>query len=180
MGSVYAENVRGISQPTIGLLNVGTESGKGSTMTKKAFSLLEAAPVNFIGNVEARDILNGAADVVVTDGFTGNVALKTLEGTAMTVFSMLKETFMSSVKTKLAAGLVKNDLKGLKSKMDYSEYGGAGLFGLAAPVIKAHGSSDRRAVYNAIKQACHMVDHQVTETIEQTIKTLNVDEEADE
>ncbi|MCG1028664.1 phosphate acyltransferase PlsX [Virgibacillus halodenitrificans] len=172
MGSIYTQKVRSISNPTVGLLNVGTEDGKGNDLAKKAFVLLQEAPISFIGNVEARDILNGAADVVITDGFSGNIALKTIEGTAETMFSMLKGTFMTSLKTKLAAGMVKNDLKGLKSKLDYSEYGGAGLFGLSSPVIKAHGSSNRRAVYNAIKQACHMVEHHVTDTIKETVESM--------
>ncbi|WP_100010994.1 phosphate acyltransferase PlsX [Lentibacillus sediminis] len=180
MGSIYTEKVRGISNPTVGLLNIGTEDGKGNELTKKTFALLQQAPVNFAGNVEARDILSGTADVVVTDGFSGNIALKTIEGTAMTMFSMLKETFMSSMKTKLAAGMVKSDLKNLKQKLDYSEYGGAGLFGLAAPVIKAHGSSNRRAVLNAIKQAKHMVDYRVTDTIRNTVETMNREKEESE
>lgn len=180
MGSIYTNKVRDIAKPTVGLLNVGTEDGKGNDLTKRAFQLLKDAPINFIGNVEARDILNGAADVVVTDGFTGNVVLKTIEGTAMTMFSMLKETFMSTMKTKIAAGMVKNDLKGLQSKLDYSEYGGAALFGLAAPVIKAHGSSDRRAILNAIKQARHMVDNQVTETITATVESIDLKKEEKE
>lgn len=180
MGSIYTEKVRGISSPTVGLLNIGTEDGKGNELTKKTFALLEKAPVNFTGNVEARDILSGAADVVVTDGFSGNIALKTIEGTAMTMFSMLKETFMSSTKTKLAAGMVKGDLKNLKQKLDYSEYGGAGLFGLAAPVIKAHGSSNRRAVLNAIKQAKHMVDYRVTDTIRSTVEAMDREKEESE
>lgn len=165
MGSIYTEKVRGIANPEVGLLNVGTEDGKGNDLTKKAFLQLKDAPIHFIGNVEARDLLTGRADVVVTDGFSGNIALKTIEGTAFAMFSMLKQTFMASLKTKIAAGLAKNDLKGLKNKLDYSEYGGAGLFGLAAPVIKAHGSSDRRAIFSAIKQACHMVEYRVTDTI---------------
>ncbi len=177
MGSIYTEKVRAITNPTVGLLNVGTEDGKGNELTKKAFAQLKNAPVNFIGNIESRDLLSGGADVIVTDGFSGNIALKTIEGTAMTVFSMLKKTFMSSLKTKIAAGLVKSDLKGLSDQLDYSEYGGAGLFGLAAPVIKAHGSSQSRAVFNAIKQACHMVEYNVTETIETTVATLELNEE---
>jgi len=172
MGSIYAEKVRAVKNPTVGLLNVGTEDGKGNDLTKKAFIELEKAPIHFIGNVEARDLLEGVADVVVTDGFSGNVALKTIEGTAMMVFSLLKETFMSSLKTKIAASMVKTDLKKLNAKLDYSEYGGAGLFGLVAPVIKAHGSSNGRAIYNAIKQACHTVEYQVTNTIEETILTM--------
>lgn len=174
MGSIYTEKVRGIKNPTVGLMNVGTEDGKGNDLTKKAFALLQDAPINFIGNVEARDLLNGAADIVVTDGFSGNIALKTIEGTAEAMFSMLKDTFMTSLKTKLAAGIVKKDLKGLKGKLDYSEYGGAGLFGLAAPVIKAHGSSNQRAIHSAIKQACHMVEFKVTETIKNTVTEMEV------
>ncbi|MFS0672400.1 phosphate acyltransferase PlsX [Ornithinibacillus sp. 179-J 7C1 HS] len=180
MGSVYAEKVRSIKNPRIGLLNIGTEDGKGNDLTKKAFELMKKAPINFVGNVESRDLLNGVADVVVTDGFTGNVALKTVEGTAASLFTMLKETFMSSLKTKLAAGLVKNDLKGLKDKLDYSEYGGAALFGLAAPVVKAHGSSNRRAIFSAIKQTTHMVEHRVIETIKETVESMRVDEEDNE
>ncbi|MFS0751882.1 phosphate acyltransferase PlsX [Oceanobacillus sp. 1P07AA] len=177
MGSIYSEKVRKIQQPRIGLLNVGTEDGKGNDLTKKAFELLQSAPINFVGNVEARDILNGVADVVVTDGFSGNIALKTIEGTADTIFSLLKGTLMSSTKTKLAAALVKKDLGGLKDKLDYSEYGGAGLFGLAAPVIKAHGSSNARAIYNAIKQAKHMVEFDVTPTITTTVESIGSVEE---
>ncbi|GEN54180.1 phosphate acyltransferase PlsX [Halobacillus faecis] len=177
IGSIYAENVRKIKQPRVGLLNVGTEDGKGSDLTKKAFDLMKEAPINFVGNVEARDLLEGVADVVVTDGFTGNVTLKTIEGTAMTMFSMIKQTFMSNFKTKIAAGLAKNDLRNLKAQLDYSEYGGAGLFGLAAPVIKAHGSSNDRAVLNAIRQACHMIELDVTNTISATLSKMDKEED---
>ncbi|AKG04609.1 phosphate acyltransferase [Salimicrobium jeotgali] len=177
IGSIYAEKVRDIANPRVGLLNVGTEDGKGSELTKQAFSLLQEAPVNFIGNVEARDLLSSAADVVVTDGFTGNIALKTIEGTAMNLFSMIKETFMSNAKTKIAASLVKNDMRGLKNKMDYSEYGGAGLLGLSAPVIKAHGSSNRTAVVNAVRQARDMVENNVSETIKTTLEQKGGEEE---
>lgn len=176
MGSIYSEKVRGIKNPTVALLNVGTEDGKGSELTKSAFELLQKAPINFIGNVEARDLFNHVADVVVTDGFSGNIALKTIEGTAQTIFTLLKETLTSSLKTKLAAGLVKNDLGSLKTRLDYSEYGGAGLFGLAAPVIKAHGSSKSRAIVSAIRQAKHMVDYDVTETIRKTVETIDLGE----
>lgn len=173
MGSIYSEKVRGIKNPKVGLLNVGTEAGKGNELTRQAYDLLSEAPLNFIGNVEARDLFEGVADVVVTDGYSGNVALKTIEGTAQLMFSLLKETFMASLKTKLAASVLKKDLKQLKNKLDYSEYGGAGLFGLAAPVIKAHGSSNGRAIYNAIKQASHMVENEVTAVIEETVKEMS-------
>lgn len=170
MGSIYAEKVRGIQNPTVGLLNIGTEEKKGNELTKAAFPLLKEAPINFIGNVESRDLLNGAADVVVTDGFTGNMVLKTIEGTAMNVFAMIKDVFMTSAKTKVAAFLVKDEVRGLKGMLDYSEYGGAGLFGLKAPVIKAHGSSNANAMFNAIRQTRTMVEFDVTGTIYTTLK----------
>ncbi|MBN8191498.1 phosphate acyltransferase PlsX [Bacillus sp. NTK074B] len=170
MGSIYAENVIGIKNPRVGLLNIGTEDKKGNELTKRSFQLLKDLPINFVGNVESRDLLDGPADVVVTDGFTGNMVLKTIEGTALSVFSMLKKTFTSSTKNKIAAGLVKNDLKGLKNMLDYTEYGGAGLFGLKAPVIKAHGSSNEVALYNAMRQAREMVKHDVSNTIKDAIK----------
>ena len=173
MGSIYAEKVRGIKQPRVGLLNVGTEDNKGTELTKEAFQLLKQAPINFVGNVEARDLLSGVADVVVTDGFSGNIALKTVEGTAMNMFKMIKATFMSSLKTKLAAAVLKKDLKGLKDQLDYAEYGGAALFGLKAPVVKAHGSSNDRAIYSAIKQTMTMVEHRVSETIADTVQSMH-------
>ncbi|WP_075617524.1 phosphate acyltransferase PlsX [Paenisporosarcina indica] len=169
MGSIYAAKVRGIENPRVGLLNIGTEEMKGNDLTKAAFALLKDAPINFIGNVESRDLLLGVADVVVTDGFTGNMVLKTIEGTASSIFSLLKEAFMSSTKSKISAYLVKDNLRSLKNKMDYTEYGGAGLFGLKAPVIKAHGSSNANAVMNAIRQARTMVEYDVSGTIHTTI-----------
>lgn len=171
MGSVYAEKVRGVQSPKVGLLNVGTEEKKGNELTKQTFKLLQETNINFIGNVESRDLLNGVADVVVTDGFTGNVALKTIEGTALSLFSMLKAELMSSFKSKVAASVLKPQLKGLKAKMDYSEYGGAGLFGLNAPVIKAHGSSDATAIFNAIKQTVNMVENNVSSTIQASVES---------
>lgn len=169
MGSIYAEKVRGIKRPRVGLLNIGTEEGKGNELTKAAYDVLKELPINFIGNVESRDLLTGTADVVVTDGFTGNMVLKTIEGTASSFFTMLKEVYMTSMKTKLSAALVKSELGGLKKKMDYAEYGGAGLFGLNAPVIKAHGSSNANAIYNAIRQARTMIEYDVSGTIRETI-----------
>ncbi|HHW38846.1 MAG TPA: phosphate acyltransferase PlsX [Bacillales bacterium] len=171
MGSVYAEKVRKVNNPRVGLLNVGTEEKKGNDLTKHAFTLLQDAPINFVGNVEARDLLEGVADVVVTDGFSGNIALKSIEGTAFAIFSMLKTELTSSLKTKLATGVIKPQLRNLKNQLDYSEYGGAGLFGLKAPVIKAHGSSDQTAILNAIRQAKDMVEKEVIQTIETTIQS---------
>src|SRR5690625_1041740 len=177
MGSIYSEKVRMIPNPTVGLLNVGTEDGKGSNLTKKAFQQLSNAPIHFIGNVEARDLLDGVADVVVTDGFSGNITLKAIEGTALHVMKLMKQTLTSSIKTKLAAGLIKSDLMKLKEQLDYPEYGGAALFGLKAPVIKSHGSSNHRAIYHTIKQACHMIDNRVIETISDTVASMDFLEE---
>ena len=173
MGSIYSEKVRGIQKPRVGLLNIGTEEKKGNELTKHSYDLLKVEDIHFIGNVEARDLLNGVADVVITDGFTGNMVLKTIEGTAISIMKMLKTSLMSSVKSKLAAAVLKPNLYELKSKMDYSEYGGAGLFGLKAPVIKAHGSSDANAIFNAIRQAKDMVEYGVTEKIQEAAARNN-------
>jgi glycerol-3-phosphate acyltransferase PlsX len=170
MGMTYAEKVRGIANPRIGLLNVGTEDQKGNDLTKRAFQLIQEANVNFIGNVEARDLLQGVADVVVADGFTGNVALKTIEGTAISVFSMLKTVLTSNFSSKLAAAILKPKLLEIKNKLDYSEYGGAALFGLNAPVIKAHGSSDANAIFHAVRQAREMVMNDIVGTIKKEIE----------
>ncbi|MBP2240092.1 glycerol-3-phosphate acyltransferase PlsX [Cytobacillus eiseniae] len=170
MGSIYAEKVRGVSKPRVGLLNIGTEEKKGNELAKNAFELLQKANINFVGNVEARDLLSGVADVVVTDGFTGNMVLKTIEGTALSVFKMLKTSLYSSFKSKMAAAVLKPDLVQLKAKMDYSEYGGAGLFGLKAPVIKAHGSSDANALFSAVKQTRNMIENHVSQTIKEAVE----------
>jgi phosphate acyltransferase len=170
MGSIYSEKVRGIAKPRVGLLNIGTEEKKGTDLTKHAFELLKNANLNFVGNVEARDLLDGVADVVVTDGFTGNMVLKTVEGTALSMFKMLKTTLMSSLKSKLAAAVLKPEFKVLKNTLDYSEYGGAGLFGLKAPVIKAHGSSNGQAIFSAIRQTRDMVGKDVVGLIKKSIE----------
>lgn len=170
MGSIYSEKVRGTAKPRVGLLNIGTEEKKGNELTKQAFDLLKNANINFVGNVEARDLLDGVADVVVTDGFTGNMVLKTVEGTALSMFKMLKATLMSSLKSKLAAAVLKPEFKKLKNTLDYSEYGGAGLFGLKAPVIKAHGSSNGQAIFSAIRQTREMVESDVVGLIKKTVE----------
>ncbi len=158
MGSIYAEKVRGVKNPTVGLLNIGTEANKGNDLTKAAFTLLQDSHLNFIGNVEARDLLSGVCDVVVADGFSGNMVLKATEGAAGTILGMLKAGFMSNLMTKFAALLMSSQLKKIKDAMDYNEQGGAALFGVKAPVIKAHGSSKSVAFYNTIRQARLMVD----------------------
>lgn len=179
MGSIYAEKVMGIDKPRVGLLNIGTEEGKGNELTKQIYQLLKETDIHFVGNVEARELLNGVADVVVTDGFTGNMVLKTIEGTAMNMFAMLKDALYKNMKTKLAAAVIKSDLKGIKKKMDYSEYGGAGLFGLKAPIIKAHGSSNANAIVSAIRQAKIMVDNEVVGKIKESIDEINAKENSE-
>ncbi|TMW73180.1 phosphate acyltransferase PlsX [Alteribacter natronophilus] len=171
MGSIYMEKVRDIEKPRIGLLNVGGEAGKGNDLTKHVYQQLQQTELNFVGNVEARDLLDGAADVVVCDGFSGNLVLKSIEGTALSMFSLLKEELTSSVKNKLAAGVLKPSFRKIKQKMDYSEYGGAGLFGLNAPVIKAHGSSDAQGIFSAIRQARTMYKENVVDLIAQEIRS---------
>ena len=154
MSSVYLENVCGIENPKVGLLNIGVEDTKGDELRLEAYKLLsETDSINFIGNVEARDMPKGVCDAVITDGFTGNVALKIIEGTASTLFSLIKKVLYKSLPNKLAALVIKKDLYSLKSMMDSSEVGGALLLGVSKPVIKAHGSSDARAIKNAIRQA---------------------------
>jgi len=174
MGSIYSEKVRGINQPRVGLLNIGTEEKKGNELTKNTFALLKNSNLNFVGNVEARDLLDGVADVVVTDGFTGNMVLKTLEGTALSMFKMLKTALMGSFTSKLAAAVLKPNLKTLKNTMDYSEYGGAALFGLKAPVIKAHGSSNAQAIFSAIRQTREMVGNDVVQLIQKAVEQTDV------
>jgi glycerol-3-phosphate acyltransferase PlsX len=154
LGSIYAGQVLGVDNPKIGLLNIGAESGKGTALTKEAFDLIQAdSRLNFIGNVEARDVLYRPCDVLVCDGFSGNILLKGTEGAAKAIFDRLKGVFTKNLLTKLAAGLLLPHLRGLKKEMDYKEHGGAPLLGLSGAVIKAHGSSDATAIFHAIRQA---------------------------
>lgn len=163
LGSFYAKNVRSVAHPRIGLLNNGTETTKGDPLRKETFVLLAAdETLNFIGNVEARDLMNGVADVVVTDGFTGNAVLKSIEGTALGIMEQLKTSIkQAGLRAKLGALLLKNSLYDLKDSLDYSGAGGAVLFGLKAPVVKCHGSSDAKSVYYTIKQIRIMLETDV-------------------
>ncbi|TQK74888.1 phosphate:acyl-[acyl carrier protein] acyltransferase [Brevibacillus sp. AG162] len=170
MGSLYAEKVLGFERPTVGLLNVGTEEGKGNELTKAVFPLLQEADLNFVGNVEARDVMQGNCDVLVCDGFVGNVLLKAVEGAASTIFSQLKQEFTSSLINKLGAAILKPGLVRFKKKMDYAEYGGAPLLGLKSPVIKAHGSSNERAMKNAIVSATRFIQQDVNGVIQQSLQ----------
>ena len=172
MGSVYVENVEGIKNPKVALLNIGTEDTKGGELQKEAYSLLKNAPVNFVGNVESREIPKGEVDVVVADGFTGNIALKLIEGVSSTMFSMIKGVLYENTLTKIAALILKKGLYGIKAKADYSEVGGAPLLGTRLPVIKAHGSSNGYAFKNAIKQAIIFSETGVIEKITKGLEDI--------
>jgi len=153
MGSFYAEDVLKINSPRVGLLNNGAEISKGTSLQHETYGFLKNAELNFIGNVEAKDAMAGVCDVLVCDGFTGNVFLKAVEGTASLILSELKSVFMSSALTKLSAVLVKKQLSGLKNRMNPDSVGGTALLGISKPVLKAHGSSNAKAIQNAILQA---------------------------
>ncbi len=169
MASVYLEGVEGRKNPKIALLNIGTEDTKGDELRKEAYKQLSEAPINFVGNVESREMPKGDVDGIVTDGFTGNIAIKLMEGSISSLFKMLKGAFYKNLLNKLAAGVLKKDLYSLKAKMDSSEVGGVPLLGVLKPVIKAHGSSDARAIKNAIRQAKTFAENDVIGTIQKYI-----------
>ena len=181
MGSYYAEKVLGIENPRVALLNIGAEDSKGGELQKAVYPLLkqagEAGKINFTGNIEARDVPLGGADVVVSDGFSGNILLKGIECTALFMASMMKDMFKKNLLTKLAALLCMDGVKAFKKKMDYRETGGTALIGLNKPVIKAHGSSDALAIRNAIRQAIGAVEADVAGTLAANIDHMVVPKE---
>ena len=185
VGALYAKKYLGAADPKVGLLNIGTEDTKGTPLQKEAYALLQKAKeqglVNFVGNVEARDVPLGAVDVVVCDGFAGNVLLKSIEGTAMFMGSLMSKMFKKNLFSKLAAVLVMKDIKAFKKLLDYREIGGTQFLGIKKPVIKAHGSSDALAFRNAIKQAMDAAGSDISEELEQGLKALaTVEEEAND
>jgi glycerol-3-phosphate acyltransferase PlsX len=151
MGSIYMQKVMNITNPRVALANIGTEDHKGGELQHEAFALLKDSNLNFVGNIEARDIPLDAGEVIVADGFTGNVILKTYEGVAIMLMGKVKSIFTKSLLNKLAAAIVLKDIKALKKTMDYNEYGGAPLMGCAKPVFKAHGSAKAKTFYNALR-----------------------------
>ena len=171
MANAYLTAVEGRHDPKIALLNIGTEETKGDELHIEAYKLLSEAPINFIGNVESREMPKGVCDAVITDGFSGNIALKLIEGTATTLFKLIKGVMYKSLPNKLAALILKSDLYSLKKMMDSSEVGGALLLGVNKPVVKAHGSSDAKAIKNAIRQAKCFAENDVIAKIEQGLKT---------
>ncbi|MCD8914631.1 phosphate acyltransferase PlsX [Staphylococcus sp. IVB6181] len=174
LGNIYAEKIRGIGAPKVALLNIGTEPKKGNNLTKEAYNLMKEDPsFYFSGNVEAKTLMEDAADVVVTDGFTGNMVLKNLEGTAKSIGKMLKSALLANFKNKLAALVLKKDLDKMTKKMDYAEYGGSVLLGLDGIVVKAHGSSNARAFYSAIRQAKIAGENHIVDIMRETVGGQN-------
>ena len=170
MGSIYYENVMGKKNPTVALLNIGTEEEKGNQLVKDTKPLMkECKNINYIGSVEARELVSGAADVIVCEAFVGNVVLKFFEGLALTLFGSLKEGLMSSTRTKLGALLVKPALKGLKNQFDTSSQGGAPLLGLKGLVVKAHGNSGSKEIEIALKQCISFKKQRINEKIKESI-----------
>ncbi len=177
MGSIYMNKIIGIESPRVGLVNVGTEDTKGGDLQKGAFALLKEAPVNFIGNIEARDIPAGVADVAVADGFTGNVILKLTEGLASMFSKKIKGMFSEGILGKLSAIMMLKKIKAFKKSMDYTEYGGAPLLGVRKPVIKAHGSSNPKAFKNAIGQAIKFSNQGLIPEIEKAMAEIKQTDE---
>lgn len=181
MGSIFVEKVWGRKDPDVGLVNLGVEESKGTSVTKDAHQRLKSSPLNFVGNVEAREVPRGACDVIVCDGFVGNVILKLTEGLAMNILQLVKNKMMTSFKTKLAALMIKPQLLSLKEEFDYEEYGGAPILGVNGAVIKIHGSSTSSAVKNAIIKGLPFAEKNVVETIRKSMldlaETVEVEEE---
>lgn len=174
MGSAYMKNVIGVSSPRVGLANIGTEKHKGTELYREAYELLENSSLNFIGNVEAREIPSNGADVVVADGFTGNIILKTYEGVAMELLSKIKELFLKNMKTKIAALMIQSDLMKLKKSVDYNEFGGAPILGISKPVFKMHGNVKAKTVKSAIGLVKKYAEGNVIEEIYSAVKNSNL------
>ena len=174
MGSCYVNKVEGRTAPTVALANNGAEESKGTPMLREAHQLLKATPgIRFVGNIEPRDVPNGDVDVVVCDGFTGNVILKLTEGVAKMLLGMLKEMFLANLGGKIAYLLLKSGVGSLKHQMDSEEYGGAPFLGAKQPVIKAHGSSKAKGIKNAIRQAKICVENDLCGTMQSALDELN-------
>ena len=177
VGSAYAKNVFGVKNPRVGLLNIGTEDSKGTQLQKDAYALLQKAKdqgiVNFVGNIEARSVPMGEVDVVVCDGFSGNVLIKSIEGTAMFMGSLMKKMFKKSIFSKVGYLLCKSGVTDMMKLMDYREIGGTQFLGIKKPVIKAHGSSDALAFRNAVKQAMEAANGDFTAQLEQDLQEMN-------
>lgn len=176
VGSLHAKATYGVESPKVGLLNIGTEDSKGTPLQKESYGLLQQASdkglINFVGNVEARDVPLGAVDVVVCDGFAGNVLLKSIEGTAMFMGSLMSKMFKKNFLSKIAALFVMKDIKAFKKLLDYREIGGTQFLGIQKPVIKAHGSSDQIAFRNAVRQAEEAASRNISAQLEEGLAAL--------
>ena len=170
MGSIYMNKVMGVKNPRVGLVNVGIEEHKGGEFQHEAYNRLKESNLNFIGNIEAREVPKDAADVVVTDGFTGNIMLKLFEGVALTLMGKMKNLFNTNLKTKIAGAMVLPESRSLKKQIDYNEFGGAPIIGISKPVFKAHGNSKAKTFKNAIRLTIDYVNGNVVEEIKNAIE----------
>ena len=176
MGSVYMKSVLDVKDPQVGLVNIGAEAEKGNKLTKETYAMMQQqSGYSFAGNCEARDIFTGNYDVVVADGFDGNIILKHTEGLAKALFTMIKDELMASMGTKIGAMLAKPAFRKVKRRMDYNAVGGAPLLGVNGAVVKAHGSSGAEAIENAIRQARRMLEGDVVGKIREGLKALEED-----
>ncbi|MBR1988515.1 MAG: phosphate acyltransferase PlsX [Clostridia bacterium] len=171
MGNEYMK-ATGVSKPRIGLLNIGTEEEKGDEVHKEAYQLLKNSKLNFIGNIESRDVLRGNCDVVVCDGFSGNICLKTIEGTAEILFSEIKDTIKSSLRAKIGALFFKKGLVGIKNKYDYNKVGGAPMLGVGKIVIKCHGNSKAEVIAKSIQQAYGLAENKLVEKTKKAVEKI--------
>ncbi len=176
MGAAYQKAVNGLDDPRVGLINIGAEETKGTELQVKAIPLLKEAPVNFVGNVEPRDLPMGACDVALCDGFTGNVILKLTEGLARYFSDSLKDIFLTNAATKAAALAVRKPFAEFKKSMDYREQGGVPILGVRGPVIKAHGASDGPTLFHAVRQAKICVEHDVIGEIQRGVEQIRMEE----
>ncbi len=172
MGKIYFENVLKVNNPSIGLINIGTEEEKGNELTKNTYQMLKLTDFNFLGNIEPREVTSGDVNILVCDGFVGNTILKMYEGVSMNLLGMIKEEVIKSFVTKVGAALLKPVFKDLKKKLDYAEYGGSAFLGSKSICIKAHGSSDSRAFKNAIKQAYNCYENKIIDKIRIELEKL--------
>jgi phosphate acyltransferase len=175
MGDIYFRSMFGTAKPRVGLLSIGEEEGKGNELTREAFHLLKQLPINFIGNVEGRDLYTGKVDVIVADGFVGNVALKTSEGVAHLVRTTLKETLAATITRQVGYLLSRSAFADFKKRLDHTEYGGAPLLGVKGACFVTHGSSNANAIKNAIRVAAEFVEREIPATIERELAALHSD-----
>jgi phosphate acyltransferase len=172
MGEIYFRSMFGTARPRVGLLSIGEEEGKGNEVTREAYQLLKQLPINFVGNVEGRDIYNGKIDVIVADGFVGNVALKTSEGVANLVRTLLKETLEATITRKVGALLSRSAFSDFKKRIDHTEYGGAPLLGVNGACFITHGSSNANAIKNAVRVAADFVERRINADIQKQLTAL--------